>query len=387
MRTKLVLFLSLFFLFSCASERNFETQYQKNNFPESAYQEDVQREDFYEEGGIPKGGIPKGKSSIKKQKGISQKEFNLQKEEKLPKIIYEAFLSLEVRSIKETQDKIIEIMKKQNGFLSSQTTNKIIIRVPAKNLDQTIAEIVQLGIVLEKKIFTYDVSEQYTDIEKRLEIALKTRERLLNLLTQVKKVEEKVRILEELRRVTREIESYRTILTTMDSFINDSVIEILLSAPQEKEISQNLTPFPWINALTPDKNTLEPVSPHSVVLDLPEQFVLFEKEKYFLARNPTGSFIRVGKTKNEPFGDAIFWKKALSYGMYYKNYEKIEENKTGILEYSLYQYRSVTPYYYWIGITTIEKTIYIVEVFFPDKKELDAYLSMIVLKMKDFKIK
>jgi hypothetical protein len=311
------------------------------------------------------------------------------------KQIYTAEISLEVRNIKETQKTIISLIEETKGFLQTQTDSKISLRVPRARFDEMVEKIVKLGVVVDKKIYTYDVTDRYAEIEKRLDIALEARKRLQTLLSQVKKVKERVRIVEEIRRLTRVIEYYRQMRQTLDSFVNYSLIEIFLKVPESSSylnISRKnnqdgggVSPFPWINTLTPDRYTLDEVGSGEVKIPLTENFILFDKQDHFLARSPGGSFIRAGKAVNEPRGDKNFWQKALDTGMKLKNYVKEKEGEAGDFVYSFYRYQTLNPYYYLVALNVREGEILVTEAYFSNEVEMKKYLQDTVEKMKSIR--
>jgi hypothetical protein len=300
-----------------------------------------------------------------------------------PKRIYTARLSLEVRFIKESRNQVLEIMKDAGGFLESQSETRVVIRVPSAHFDTSVRKILQLGRVLDKRISTYDVSDRYADMEKRLEIARKAKERLLELLKRVKKVEEKVRIIEEIQRLTREIESYQKQLSALDSFIDYSLIEIFLKTPQSGRIEGSSTPFNWINSLTPERFTLNSVK--EIRFTLPDGFVHFDQENTYLARTPGGSFIRMSRTRNNPAGDSLFWKKALENGFLLKNYEKLDEGTKEKLHYISFKYQTLKPFYYLVALEARGDDIYILEGYFPDEKERAEHLDRVIEKLSEVK--
>lgn len=311
-----------------------------------------------------------------------------QQENKESKLVYTGEISLEIRNLKETQDKIIQVMEEVKGFIVSQSQYKMVIRVPSEKFQDTVKSIAMLGAVLDKKIFTYDVTDQYFDIQRRLELSEKAKARLLDMLSKVKDVKEKVKIIEEIQRISKEIEYYKQVMASLDSFIQYSIIEILLTLPQgSRDINQQASPFYWINQLNPDQISLESVSSKSVSLDLPGGYLIFNKESTFTARNPEGSFIRAGKTVNDPLGDSVFWKKALDNGMIYKNFEKIKEGKDGRFLFSIFEYKTIKPFYYLVALSVVEKEIYVIEVFFPSQESLKKHADSLVQKLDKLQIK
>ncbi|HCL55983.1 MAG TPA: hypothetical protein DHW82_03120 [Spirochaetia bacterium] len=304
-----------------------------------------------------------------------------------PKLIYTANLSIQVRDVKEAQTEIIRIMESNKGFIDFQSQTKMVIRVPSDNLDPTLKEMMKIGVVLNKSISTYDVSNRYFDIQQRLDIAEKAKQRLLDILSKVKDVKEKVRIIEEIQRLTKEIESYKSILNSLDSYINYSLIEIYLYVPTQSDIETQVSPFVWINRLTYESFTLDKIENKAFSINLPSEFLVFDQEPYFIARNPKGAFVRIGKTANYPRGDTTFWKKALDRGMEFKNYVKIKEGKKGEMAYSLFEYKTLNPFYYLVGLTVKKDRLIVLEGFFPDKESMEKNIDTLTQAFENFEVK
>ncbi|PKL14505.1 MAG: hypothetical protein CVV50_02455 [Spirochaetae bacterium HGW-Spirochaetae-6] len=321
-----------------------------------------------------------------KAEGQKAKE-NIKVDEPAPKRIYTAKLWLETRSSKETGAAILSIMEKNQGFLQTQTEEKVVIRVPAGNFEKVVDAIGLLGVLLDKKISTYDVSAQYADVERRLAVARKSRQRLQALLAITEKVKEKVAIIEEIKRLTRLIEAYEQSKGTMDSYIQFSLIEIFLSNPAPRKSGvDTLTPFAWINNLDPHRQSLKNLPVEAVEYALPEGFILFEEEDGYLARSAGGSFIRAGETENEPLGDGKFWLEALRNGMQLKNYKVISEGKEENLFYALFEYQQLKPFYYLLVWEVDDKLVRVMEVYFSDGEEEKLYREKILTQLKTLKL-
>lgn len=327
--------------------------------------------------------------SFDKDEESNKESKNTKVSRELPrKRIYTASIHLEVREPKQAQKSVLKIMEDSKGFLVSQSLTKMVIRVPAKTFDSVVNSLLKIGHVLDKKIATYDVSARYADIGRRMSIAKKAKQRLLQLLKKVKKIEEKVRIIEEIRRLTQLIEAYKKSLSAIDSYVNFSLIEIYLKIPKQKGAAFNkVSPFQWINSINPERYTLKPLENDAFILKLPPDFIEFDNKDYYLARSPGGSYIRLGKVANNPKGDSSFWQKALENAMQLKNYKLIQSSKTKVLTYSFFQYQSLNPFSYLVAITIQDDEIHVMEAYFPEPKETQKYYEDVIKMLKQLKLK
>ena len=155
------------------------------------------------------------------------------------KIIYNAWISLEVQDIDITIKKIQIIAEEFEGYISDMSISKkeaktghITIRVPQINFYLAIERIEKLGEVKNKNIKSEDVTEQYIDLKARLENAQKEEKILLDFLNKATNVKDMLEIEKELSRIREQIEYYTGQLKYLESRIDYSTITIELSEPR-----------------------------------------------------------------------------------------------------------------------------------------------------------
>lgn len=302
------------------------------------------------------------------------------------KRIYSGYINLMVNEVKQAKADITEIAEETGGYVEQIIEFSIIIRVPAEMFFEVFRELQDYDDIITKSIETHDVTEAYTDLSGRLEIAQKTRERLYSLLEQTKNVREKLRILQEIRRLTEEIELINSTLEVLTNQITYSRITIDLTPRfQEEAYSREGIPFPWIASLNPLYSSLD-TAIEGINLELDDNFAVFNKEKYFIAESSDGTVVRVCKTENQPEGDNIFWQKAISYhlGPFYKSTEIFD---SGDIKSVLFESKDNMPFYYLVSANVQEDTIYVIEVFFPSGESLEKNLDSLKNSIRSFEVK
>jgi hypothetical protein len=111
------------------------------------------------------------------------------------------------------------------------------VRVPTERFDETLGELEPLGKVLQKQVTTQDVSEEYVDTDARARNLKATEERLLDHLTRSGKLDDILRIEQEVTRVREQIERLEGRLRFLNDRIQYSTIGITLSeAPKAEPI-------------------------------------------------------------------------------------------------------------------------------------------------------
>lgn len=159
------------------------------------------------------------------------------------KLIKTAHVSIEVEDYQETKPEIDQLVKESGGYISGENEqnqdwriyNEITIRVPKENFDSLLDAIAALAKTVEQKnILLQDVTEEYVDIETRLENKRKVEERYREILKQAKTIQEILQVEEHLRQIREEIESKQGRKKFLDNRINLSTITLTVNQYEER---------------------------------------------------------------------------------------------------------------------------------------------------------
>ncbi len=237
-------------------------------------------------------------------------------------VVYSADFSIEVESIKQSLDKIGSLVKNLEGFIESVSTAdsyggaRVVIRVPVKRFDEALAGAEKLGVVLDRSVTASDVTMEFNDIALRIDTAKRVRERMYELLKRVTKVEDRVKILREIERLTGQIDVMTTRINYLAGRARFSTITLNLKARVKDTVRSFIpSPFPWIAGLSPDKRSIFDDG-KKTVFDAPAGFFALKKNFYegdspFLASAPDGTTgMRLGLAENYPPADIAFWAEA-----------------------------------------------------------------------------
>ena len=127
-------------------------------------------------------------------------------------------MSLVVKDIVDARDEIAQLTVRFNGYVvSSQVWGEeqdmkgyISIRVPDEKFDQALAELRELAVrVTSESTDSRDVTEEYVDLQSRLNNAEATESQYLALLEKATDVEDILNIYDSLSRVRSEIEQIK----------------------------------------------------------------------------------------------------------------------------------------------------------------------------------
>jgi hypothetical protein len=160
-------------------------------------------------------------------------------------------IAIEVARPEEAIARCLARVTELGGYLAQQTDTAVTMRVPAAKFETLFADLRGFGRVRMESRTAQDVTEEYVDLGIRLENAKKSRDRLLALLQKADKVEDLLKIEEQLRRLTEEIER----MEGRAKFLADQVAMASLlakfAAPRDAQPERRAKPsrFGWINAI------------------------------------------------------------------------------------------------------------------------------------------
>ena len=155
------------------------------------------------------------------------------------KIQKNANISIEVKSIEESIAKANQIILKYEGDVIStnrggmdfgQPYANIRLKVPNQSLDDAVKELKSLSSkILSENIYTNDVTEEFIDVEAKLNIMKSTEKRFNDLLVDAKNVEEVIKVEKELMRIRGDIDSLEGRLKYLSQTTDTSEINLNLN--------------------------------------------------------------------------------------------------------------------------------------------------------------
>jgi len=146
-------------------------------------------------------------------------------------------MSLVVEDVIETRDEIAQLAVRLDGYVvSSRISGEeqdrmgwISIRVPDDKFDQALAELRGLAVrVISESTDSRDVTEEYVDLQSRLNNAEATESQYLALLEKAEDVDDILRIYESLSRVRSEIEQIKGRMQYLERTSSMSLISVYL---------------------------------------------------------------------------------------------------------------------------------------------------------------
>lgn len=158
------------------------------------------------------------------------------------KIIKDGRLGIYVSQLEKTKLRIDNLIKNYNGYYANESfTNtdfessyNLKIKVPSANFEELISEIESGdGEIQYKEIDARDVTEQFIDLETRLENKKNYLLRYNDLLKQAKNVNEILEIEEKIRGLEEEIESTTGRLKYLGDLVDYSTLDLSISKKKD----------------------------------------------------------------------------------------------------------------------------------------------------------
>jgi hypothetical protein len=146
-------------------------------------------------------------------------------------------MSLVVKDITQACDEITRLALRFDGYVVSSSIwgeeeemrGSISIRVPDERFDQALAELRELAVrVKSENTSSQDVTQEYTDLQARLNNAEATEKQYLALLEKATDVQDILSIYESLSRVRQEIEQIKGQMQYLERTSSTSLINVYL---------------------------------------------------------------------------------------------------------------------------------------------------------------
>ena len=157
------------------------------------------------------------------------------------KVITTSDISLKVEDVSVTVDTITGITRASGGFVSHSSINVydsgergyMTIRIPQGDFEPVMSELKTLGKVTSLETSGQDVTEEYVDLDARVNNLKRQETRLLEILNMTTTVEEVLDVEYELGRVRGEIESITGRLKYLDNMVSLATIDISIRGPEQ----------------------------------------------------------------------------------------------------------------------------------------------------------
>ncbi len=159
------------------------------------------------------------------------------------KIIKRANLTIELKDITQIDSKVINLVEEAQGYISSsrdwinqdqQKFYRYVLRVPTAEFNTLLDQLStkEYGQIISRSISSQDVTEEYMNLNIRLKNLSSQEEQYRKLLDKTTKVEEILKVENELNRIRTEIEKIEGRKKYLDKQISYSTITVEFRQPE-----------------------------------------------------------------------------------------------------------------------------------------------------------
>jgi hypothetical protein len=163
---------------------------------------------------------------------VSNDKQSFKKSDFSRKVIFDARLSLTVKQPDSTSLKLADIARKYGGYVVESGSYNTQIRIESSQMNQAIKDIALLGKMEDKYIQGQDVTDEYEDLDIRLQNAERARKKYLELLDKAQNVAEGLLVEKELERLNGEIDILKGKISRMEHLVKFSTIIVHLKQKQ-----------------------------------------------------------------------------------------------------------------------------------------------------------
>lgn len=181
------------------------------------------------------------------------------------KIITSGSLSLEVTDFDNKMKSIADLAERNGGYVENSNvenhdyyiaegkrdklkTGNITLRIPAAKFSSAVEEIKTMGEVINHNTNSVDITEQYYDTTTRVDNLKVQENRLRELVTMAKNVDEILKIENELNRVRSDIELMSTDIRRWDKQVSLSSLYVNLKEVKAGQLETVNVPTIWTKA-------------------------------------------------------------------------------------------------------------------------------------------
>lgn len=149
-----------------------------------------------------------------------------------PMLIYTGDIDLQTtrEQVVATLDRVIEAATAMGGYLLRRTDTTVQVRVPSARFREGLRRVEDFGEVLHRSVSAQDVSEEFHDVEVRLQNLRAVRRRLEEFLTRAGSMAEALQVERELERVSREIDTLEGRLRFLSARVAFSLLTVNVHA-------------------------------------------------------------------------------------------------------------------------------------------------------------
>jgi hypothetical protein len=291
-------------------------------------------------------------------------------------IHYNGFARVRVTRVDELLDQVAALAERLGGRVELLRGNQVSVRVPVDRFEAAFDEVLALGDVLARSVRADDVTEQFTAVDLRVKTLRATRDRLVDLLAKATEENEKLRLLNEITRVTEQLDNFERQRRTLADLADFARITVE-GVPREVAAGvrgPDQQGFTWIRSLSPFSRAVFD-DDKRIALVAPDGLVALSKRGPYLAESADGVVLWTLRVPNDPEGGGAFWVAAIedriaeTFGVV----TRIEAGRFTCLV--LLEPGADEPYQWRICVQDVGRHLHVAQAWFPSPATVERYES------------
>ncbi|MEM6930302.1 MAG: DUF4349 domain-containing protein, partial [Myxococcota bacterium] len=291
---------------------------------------------------------------------------------------YNGYARMRSTRPRETLDAIAKLATDAEGRVDRLTDTQATIRVPEARFDEIWLAVLALGDVLVKRVRADDITDQFRATDLRVRTLREMQKRLVRLLSRARTEEEKLALLQEITRVTEELDRTESQLRALRDLAEMSEISVDV-VPRELGTQRGaltLSGFEWIRSLSPFNRGVYR-DDKRLALSTPDEMVSLTKKGPYIAERPDRTVLWTMRIANDPRGDAAFWRSAVHESLA-SDFEGVEMSEIGEWACSTFdEPGSEEPYRWLVCIADDGKHLEVVQAYFPGPEQVERFAERV----------
>lgn len=291
---------------------------------------------------------------------------------------YDGFARMRATRPSDTVDEIAQLAVDAGGRVDRLTDTQATVRVPVDRFDEIWAAVLALGDVLTKQVRADDVTDQFRATDLRVRTLKTMRKRLVTLLGRARSEEEKLALLQEITRVTEELDRTESQLRVLRDLASMSRISVDV-VPRELGVQRGaltLDGFEWIRALSPFNRGVFG-DDKRVELRTPDEMVTLSRTGPWIAESPDRTVLWTMRLDNDPRGDAAFWRSAID-GALADDFAGVTSRDVGDYACTSFDEPGADEPYRWlVCVATTDRHVRVVQAYFPGPEQVERFAERV----------
>ncbi len=169
------------------------------------------------------------------------------------KVIYTADFQVRIVSLDPALERARKMAEDLGGFVLEERIDEIRLRVPVGRFKEAVSRISEIGRILSRRVRATDVTEEYVDLEIRLDVKKRFLMELQELYKKGGELKDLLEIKREIDKVTEEIERIKGRLRYLKNRVAFSTITVKFKVATQHLDRTFRLPFLWLEDLGIDR--------------------------------------------------------------------------------------------------------------------------------------